>query len=87
VALVGKGVTASVAQHVRVGLEFEAGGSGDALDHPGKAGGRESGAALADEDEGATPSSPAGAGAGLHLVGCDMPADEVRREWAHGTGA
>jgi hypothetical protein len=24
---------------------------------------------------------------GPHLVGCDMPADEVRREWAHGTGA
>ena len=37
VALVGKGVAAGVAQHVRMGLEIEAGAGGGALDHPGEA--------------------------------------------------
>jgi hypothetical protein len=43
-------------------LEIEAGGSGAPLDHPGKAGGRERGTALADEHErrwGALPLEPA----------------------------
>jgi hypothetical protein len=47
VALVGQGIAAGVAEHVRMCLELEAGAGGGALDHPGKAGGRESGAALA----------------------------------------
>jgi len=51
VALVGKRVAAGVAQHVRMRLEFKAGTGGGALDHPGKAGGGERGAALADKDE------------------------------------
>src|SRR5271170_5435837 len=52
VALVGKGVAAGVAQHVRMRLEIEAGAGGGALDHPGEAGGRERGSPLADEGEG-----------------------------------
>jgi hypothetical protein len=49
VALVGEGVTAGVAQHVRVRFELKAGA---ALDHLGEAGRGERGAAVADEDEG-----------------------------------
>jgi len=41
VALIGEGVAAGVAEHVRMCLELEAGAGGGALDHPGKAGGRE----------------------------------------------
>src|SRR3979490_1307327 len=52
VALVGECVAAGMAQHVRMRLQFEARGQGGPLDHPGKAGGRERGAPLADEDEG-----------------------------------
>src|SRR5271154_2120973 len=52
VALVGKGVAAGVAEHVRMGLEIEAGAGCGALDHPGKAGRRERGSPLGDEDEG-----------------------------------
>jgi hypothetical protein len=56
---------AGVAQHVRMRLELKAGAGGGTLDHPGKAGGRERGSALADED---VPSfrfaTPAGAGSG-----------------------
>ena len=41
-----------MAEHVRMRLELEARGDGRPLNHPGKAGSRERGAALADEDEG-----------------------------------
>ena len=68
-------------------LELEAGAGGGALDHPGKAGGREWGAALAHEDEGRRRPLPLGPAQGPHLVGCDTLANEVRREWARGTGA
>jgi hypothetical protein len=54
VALVGERVAAGVAEHVWMRLQFEARGDGSAFDHPGKAGGREWRAALADEDEGRT---------------------------------
>ena len=50
--LVGERIAAGVAKHVRMRLQFEAGTNGRALDHPGKARGREGRAALADEDEG-----------------------------------
>jgi hypothetical protein len=50
--LVGKRIAASMAKHVRVSLKFEAGTDRRALDHSGKACGRERRAALADEDEG-----------------------------------
>jgi hypothetical protein len=52
VALVGKGVAAGVAEHVRVCLQVEAGSGSRPLDHPGKAGRRERGSPLADEDKG-----------------------------------
>jgi hypothetical protein len=52
VPLVGESVSAGVAQHMRVRLELQAGGSGGALNHAGKAGRRERGSPLADEDEG-----------------------------------
>jgi hypothetical protein len=51
VALVGEGVPAGVPQHVRVGLQLQAGAGGGAPDHAGEAGCGERGAALADEDE------------------------------------
>jgi hypothetical protein len=51
VALVGEGVAAGVAEHVRVCLEVEAGGAGCPFNHPGKAGGRERGCPLADKDK------------------------------------
>jgi hypothetical protein len=47
VALVGERITAGMAEHVGVRLEIEARGHGHALDHPGKAGGRERRAARA----------------------------------------
>ena len=45
VAPVGERIAAGVAQHVRMDLEFEARAGGGPLDHPGKAGSREWGAA------------------------------------------
>jgi hypothetical protein len=51
VAIVGQGVAAGVAQHVRVRLHFKAGGNRRPLDHAGKASGRERGSPLADEDK------------------------------------
>ena len=51
VALVGEGVAAGVAEHVRVRLQLEAGDDGSTLDHPGKAGRGERGSPLADEDK------------------------------------
>jgi hypothetical protein len=45
------------------------------------------GAALADEDEGRRRVLPLEPAQGPHLVGCDTLANEVRREWTHGTGA
>jgi hypothetical protein len=50
VALVGQGVAAGVTKHVGMRLELQARTGGGTLDHPGKAGGRERGTALADED-------------------------------------
>jgi hypothetical protein len=38
-----------MAEHVRMRLQFKARGDGTPLDHPGKAGGREWRAALADQ--------------------------------------
>jgi hypothetical protein len=64
------GVAAGVTQHMRVDLELEA-GAGGALDHPGKARGRERGAALTDEDEGRRRALPLEPARGPHLVGCD----------------
>jgi hypothetical protein len=51
VALVGERVAAGMTQHVRVRLQFEAGGSRRPFDHPGKASGRERGSPLADKDK------------------------------------
>jgi hypothetical protein len=51
VSLVGEGVTAGVAKHVRVALSSRP-AQAAALDHPGEAGRDERRAALADEDEG-----------------------------------
>ena len=76
VALIGEGVAAGVAEHVRMCLELEAGAGGGALDHPGKAGGRERGSALADEDEGRRRALPLEPAQGPHLVGCDTLANE-----------
>src|SRR5712692_6696017 len=50
--LVGERIAAGVAKHVWMRLQLESGPDGRALDHPGKARGRERRAALADEDEG-----------------------------------
>jgi hypothetical protein len=53
VPFVGECITAGVAKHVRVSLQFESEPpAGCPLDHLGKASGRERSAALADEDEG-----------------------------------
>ncbi len=53
VPLVGEGITAGVAKHVRVSLQLKAETpSSRPLDHPGKARGRERRATLADKDEG-----------------------------------
>ena len=52
VPLVGERIAARAAKHLRIRLQFDAGADGRALDHPGKAGGGERRAALADEDEG-----------------------------------
>jgi hypothetical protein len=52
VPLVGKSVAAGVAQHVRVGLQLQAGTGGSPLDHSGEAGRGERRPAVADEDEG-----------------------------------
>jgi hypothetical protein len=52
VALIGERIAAGVTEHVRMRLQLEARGHGRPLDHPGKAGGRERRAVLADEDEG-----------------------------------
>jgi hypothetical protein len=52
VALVGKRVAAGVAQHVRMGLELQAGTIRGALDHASEACRGERRAALAQEDEG-----------------------------------
>ncbi len=48
----GERIAASVAKHVRMRLQLKAGSEGRALDHPGKAAGRERCTALADEHEG-----------------------------------
>ena len=52
VSLIGERVTASMAQHVRVGLEAELGLAASALDHAGEAGGAEGSSTLRSEDEG-----------------------------------
>jgi hypothetical protein len=52
VPLVGEGVAAGVAQHVRMRLEVEAGFRAGTLDHLGEAARRERRAAFAGEDEG-----------------------------------
>jgi hypothetical protein len=49
---VGEGVAAGVAEHVRMRVELEAGGTRCPLHHTGEAGRRERGAALAYEEEG-----------------------------------
>jgi hypothetical protein len=51
VSLVGKGEATGVPQHMRVSLEAQAGALTSALDHAGKAGGREGRAALGPEHE------------------------------------
>jgi hypothetical protein len=51
-----------VPQHVRVGLELQAGGRSGALDHPSEGGSGEQGAALAHEDEGRRRAFALGAG-------------------------
>jgi len=52
VTFIGEGIAAGVPEHVRMRLQFQASANSRALDHPGKARGRERRAALADEDEG-----------------------------------
>jgi hypothetical protein len=53
VPLVGECITAGVAKHVRMRLQLKTKTTARrALDHPGKARGRERRAALADKDEG-----------------------------------
>jgi hypothetical protein len=52
VTFIGEGIAAGVPEHVRMRLQFQASAHSRALDHPGKARGRERRAALADEDEG-----------------------------------
>jgi hypothetical protein len=51
VTLVGEGIAAGVAEHVRVSLERKTSGLGGPFNHPGEAGRRERGASLADEGE------------------------------------
>jgi hypothetical protein len=51
VALVGQREAASVPKHMGMRLELQPGGLAGALDHPGKAGGGEGGAAFRREDE------------------------------------
>jgi hypothetical protein len=52
VPLIREGVTAGVAEHVRVRLDLQIGTGRGALDHAREPGGRERRPALADEDEG-----------------------------------
>jgi hypothetical protein len=66
VPLVGERVAAGMAKHMRMGLQLEAGADGRALNHPGKASGRERSAASAKRWRG-TASHKAYSGRQSHL--------------------
>jgi hypothetical protein len=68
VPLVGEGAATGVAEHVRVRLEVEARGARCPLNHPGKAGRRERGSPLADEDKRRVLALPLESAQGPELV-------------------
>src|SRR5271154_985580 len=68
VALVRECVAAGMAEHVWMRLEIEVRARSGALDHPGKARGRERGSPLADEDEGRRQAVALEPARGAHLV-------------------